>query len=277
MGRYVPRIVSPITGEEEAAPVQRALQLPADEANMSRWSVWWKRANLEQFVSFALIGGIAIIVSRSSPTRPCTSNPALPDSSGFDFIALEGQVLDEKVGTWFGTLFLAVGAISLFAAALGIVDYVGRLLADIIYMGYTRDRSGWSESQIYFAIVWAMVVFGCGILLFGFDQPLVLITISTVLGGAIMVVYTCLLMVTNRRYLPAPIALRGTGSACSSSPCCCWARRRRSSPSTSSGTCFDPRLRRPPAHRPRAVGGPRRARLPHRGRLIARYHQGCTP
>ena len=27
-------------------------------------------------------------------------------------------------------------------------------------------------------------------------------TISTVLGGAIMVVYTCLLLVTNRRYLP---------------------------------------------------------------------------
>jgi hypothetical protein len=30
-----------------------------------------------------------------------------------------------------------------------------------------------------------------------------------VLGGAIMFVYTCLLMVTNRRYLPAAIALRG--------------------------------------------------------------------
>ena len=43
----------------------------------------------------------------------------------------------------------------------------------------------------------------------GFDQPLVLITISTVLGGAIMFVYTCLLLVTNRRYLPAAVQLRG--------------------------------------------------------------------
>jgi hypothetical protein len=42
-----------------------------------------------------------------------------------------------------------------------------------------------------------------------FDQPLVLLTISTVLGGAIMLVYTCLLLVTNRRYLSGPVALSG--------------------------------------------------------------------
>ena len=54
-----------------------------------------------------------------------------------------------------------------------------------------------------------MIVVGSAILLFGFDQPLVLITISTVLGGAIMFVYTCLLMITNRRFLPDAIQLRG--------------------------------------------------------------------
>jgi hypothetical protein len=52
-------------------------------------------------------------------------------------------------------------------------------------------------------------VVGSGILLSGFDQPLVLVTISTVMGGAIMFVYTCLLLVTNRRYLPEAIRLRG--------------------------------------------------------------------
>ena len=136
-------------------------------------------------------------------------HPDLPDASGFDFIALEGDVLDATVGTWFGTLFLAVGAVSLFAAALGIVDYVSRLVADVIHVGYTRDRGTISESRLYFTVVWSMVIFGSAILLLGFDQPLVLITISTVLGGAIMFVYTCLLLVTNRRYLPEAIQLRG--------------------------------------------------------------------
>jgi hypothetical protein len=209
MGRYLPRIVSPITGEEEAAPSSERFSFPVDDPNMSRWRVWWRRANLEQFVTFACVGGIAIIALSLVAYSTVFQNPALPDSSGFDFIALEGQVLDDTVGTWFGTLFLGVGAVSLFAAALGIVDYVGRLVADVIYVSYTRDRGSWSESRIYFAIVWCLIVFGCGILLLGFDQPLVLVTISTVLGGAIMVVYTCLLLVTNRRYLPEPIQLRG--------------------------------------------------------------------
>ena len=47
-----------------------------------------------------------------------------------------------------------------------------------------------------------MVVFGAAILLAGFDQPLVLVTISTVLGGVIMTIYSILLVITNRRYLP---------------------------------------------------------------------------
>ena len=52
--RYVPRIVSPITGQEEAAPVGPAPRsFPHDERNLGRWRLWWKRANIEQFVSFA--------------------------------------------------------------------------------------------------------------------------------------------------------------------------------------------------------------------------------
>ena len=49
MGRYAPRIVSPITGEEEAALSGQRYPFPQDEQNMARWRVWWRRANLEQF------------------------------------------------------------------------------------------------------------------------------------------------------------------------------------------------------------------------------------
>ncbi len=136
-------------------------------------------------------------------------NPDLPDESGFDFIALEASVLDDRVGDWFGTMFLAIGAVSLFAAALGIIDYVSRLVADVLRVGYVSESRRWTESRLYFAVVWLMIVFGCAILLAGFDQPLVLVTISTVLGGFIMFVYSCLLVVTNRRYLPDELKLRG--------------------------------------------------------------------
>jgi hypothetical protein len=209
MGKYAPRIVSPITGEEEAAPSGQLYAFPSDERNMSRWQDWWRRANLEQLVSFALLVILSIGVFSLVAYSTVFGNPDLPDESGFDFISLEATQLDARVGDWFGTLFLAVGMVSLFAAALGIVDYVSRLVADVVRVGYTEGSQRWTESRIYFGVVWAMVLVGSSILLLGFDQPLALVTISTVLGGFIMFVYSCLLVITNRRYLPPELKLRG--------------------------------------------------------------------
>ena len=156
-----------------------------------------------------MIATLSIIVFSLIAYSTVFGNPALPDESGFDFISLEADELDARVGDWFGTMFLAIGTISLFAAALGIVDYVSRLVADVVRVGYTGGSARWTESRIYFTVVWVMVVFGSTILLAGFDQPLVLVTISTVLGGLIMFVYSCLLVITNRRYLPEELKLRG--------------------------------------------------------------------
>ncbi len=209
MGSYAPRIVSPITGEEEALPSGQCYRFPDDEENMSRWREWWRRANLEQFLSFAVVAILSIGVFSLVAYSTVFGHPDLPDESGFDFISLEATQLDAQVGEWFGTLFLAIGTVSLFAAAIGIVDYVSRLVADVVRVGYTEGSERWTESRVYFAVVWTMVLVGSGILLLGFDQPLVLVTISTVLGGFIMFVYSGLLMVTNRRYLPDELKLRG--------------------------------------------------------------------
>ena len=209
MGRYAPRITSPITGEEEAAPTGQCYRFPDDEQNRSRWREWWRKANLEQFFSFAVIAAVSIVVFSLIAYSTVYGNPDLPDESGFDFISLEADVLDDRVGNWFGTMFLVIGAVSLFAAAIGIVDYVSRLVADVIRVSYTSDSARWTESRIYFTVVWAMVLFGVTILALGFDQPLVLVTISTVLGGVIMFIYSILLVITNRRYLPEAQKLRG--------------------------------------------------------------------
>ena len=193
--------------------------------------MWWQRANLEQFLSFAVIAALSIIVFSLIAYSTVYGNPALPEASGFDFISLEADALDAQVGNWFGTMFLAIGTVSLFAAALGIVDYVSRLVADVVRVELHEDSRRWTESRLYFTVVWTMVVFGTAILLAGFDQPLVLVTISTVLGGVIMVVYSCLLVVTNRRYLPA-------GAQAPRLP----ARDHRAAPSCCSGVLGDRRI-----------------------------------
>jgi hypothetical protein len=208
MGRYAPRIVSPITGEEEAAPSGRGYVFRPTEQNLSRWRDWWRKANIEQFVSFFCIGAVTIVVF-SLVARTTVFGQQQVTEGNFDFIRLEGNALRDIVGPWFGTLFWAIGAISLFAAALGIIDYVSRLVADVLRVGYLRDSARWTESRLYFAVVWGMIAFGIAVLLAGFDQPLTLVVLAAALSGMVMFIYSGLLVLINRRFMPEPLKVRG--------------------------------------------------------------------
>jgi hypothetical protein len=205
MGRYAPRIVSPITGEEEAAPATGVTFEP-NERNLRRWNRWWSAANKEQFLSFFVIGTLTIIVF-SMVAYSTVFGRDLGEE--LDFIQGEGNALKETVGSWFGTLFWGIGALALFAASIGIADYVSRLVADVLKVGYVPDSKRWSESRIYSIVVWGIALFGITILLAGLDQPLVLTVLAASLSGVVMFIYSGLLIALNRRYLPHQIKIRG--------------------------------------------------------------------
>jgi hypothetical protein len=208
MGRYAPRIISPISGEEEAGPSGQGYAFRPDSSNLERWRDWWRKANIEQFVSFFVIGAITITVF-SLVARSTVYGVDGIDEAGFDFILLEGEALKAAVAPWFGTLFWLIGAVSLFGAAIGIVDYVSRLCADVLHVGYLRQSSRWTESKLYLAFVWGLIAFGCAVLLAGFDQPLTLVVLAAALSGVVMFIYSMLLIAINRRFLPAPLKIRG--------------------------------------------------------------------
>jgi hypothetical protein len=199
MGKYVPRIASPVTGKPEAAPSTGFIFEPTDE-HLSRWRSWWRFANREQLYTFVLITFISILFTSLLAYATVYGREDLPKDIGF--LQIEGEVLKETVGAWFGTLFWIIGAFSLFAAALGIVDYTSRLTADVIKTSYARKAK---ESTVYFAVVWSLVLVGCVIVLAGFAQPLVLLVISACVGGVMMFLYSGLLILLNRRVLPGPI------------------------------------------------------------------------
>ena len=201
MGQYVPRIVSPVTGQPEAAPSTGFIFEPTEE-NLGRWRRWWRFANREQLYTFVLITFISIVFMSLLAYSTVFGRPDLPDDIGF--IRVEGEQLAATVGGWFGAFFWFIGAFSLFAAALGIVDYTSRLAADVIKTSYLRQAK---ESTIYFLLVWGLVLIGCVILLVGFDQPIVLLVISAVVGGTMMAIYSALLIVLNRRVLPQQIRM----------------------------------------------------------------------
>jgi hypothetical protein len=203
MGAYVPRLVSPITGQPEAAP-STGYAFEPTPANMSRWRGWWKFANLEQLFTFVLITFLTILFTSLLAYSTVFGREGL--ANNISFIKTEGEVLAERVGSWFKFFFWIIGSFSLFAAALGIVDYTSRLAADVLKTSYARNAS---ESKIYAGLVWGLVAVGILVLLVGFDQPIVLLVIAAVVGGFMMFIYSGLLILINRRTLPAAIRVRG--------------------------------------------------------------------
>ncbi len=199
MGAYVPRIVSPVTGKPEAAPSTGFVFEPTPE-NLNRWQRWWRFANIEQLMTFVLITFVTILFTSLLAYSTVFGQEGL--ASDISFLKAEGDVLNSRVGGWFGTFFWVIGALSLFAAALGIVDYTSRLGADVLKTAYLQ---GANESKIYFALVWGLVTIGIVVLLSGLAQPLVLLVISAVTGGLMMFVYSALLLLVNRRVLPKEI------------------------------------------------------------------------
>jgi hypothetical protein len=203
MGAYVPRLVSPVTGQPEAAPSTGYAFEPTPD-NLRRWRGWWKFANIEQLTTFVLITFVTILFTSLLAYSTVFGLDGLENSIGF--LEVEGQVLADRVGSWFEYLFWAIGAFSLFAASLGIVDYTSRLAADVVKTSYARNAN---ESKVYAGLVWGLVLIGVVVLLSGFSQPIVLLVISAVVGGFMMFIYSALLILINRRILPEPIRIRG--------------------------------------------------------------------
>jgi hypothetical protein len=205
MGQYVPRLVSPITGDEIAAPTVKSFIFETTPANMARWRRWWNFANLEQLLSFVLVTVVTICLTSMLAHSTLFGQPGLPNSVAF--LQIEAQRLEATIGQWFGVLFLAIGAFSLFGSAMGIIDYTSRLAADILKTTY-MPTSPITENRLYVWLVWGMVTLGCTIIGFRLAQPLALLIISASVGGTMMFLYSMLLIALNRKHLPDPLKVR---------------------------------------------------------------------
>ena len=204
MGARIPRIVSPFTGEEEAA-VGTGYFFPQDEQNLRRWKGWWRLANQEQFWMFLVIGGLSIILLSMLTYATIGTGT---DATDFDFIRLQGEALQDIVAPWFGQFFWITGVVVLLSTNIGVLDHMGRITADVLKVDFLRDNDRWTESRIYFVVIWAEIAFGAFALLVIQDQPIVLLVISSSINGGVMFIYSMLLIALNWRRLPDTIKLR---------------------------------------------------------------------
>ncbi|GAA5137921.1 Nramp family divalent metal transporter [Pseudonocardia adelaidensis] len=205
MGIRIPNIVSPITGEEVAAP-SLGYMTPSTPENERRWRRWWAIANQEQLITFWFIGALLLVALQVLVVSMLGVNTSL--GTGLGFIHAEGRELARIVAPWFGIAFYVAGFLILLSTNIGVVDWVSRLTADSLKVTFLRDSGFWSESKIYITVVWLLIIAGSGIIWTGI-KPVALLVISATGGGFVMAIYSVLLILLNRKALPDFARLKG--------------------------------------------------------------------
>jgi hypothetical protein len=205
MGIHIPNIVSPITGEEVAAPSLGYVP-PDTEENRRRWREWWKVANQEHLITFWGIGALLLV----SLCVLVFSSIGVQENIGTDLAFVEdwGTAMGERIAPWFAQFFFIAGFVMLLSTNIGIMDYVARLTGDTLKVTLLRDSEFWSESKIYATVVWIMAI-GGSLLIWTGIEPIILLVMSAAGGFYVMAAYSTLLNFLNRRHLPEYAKLKG--------------------------------------------------------------------
>lgn len=216
MGRYIGRITSPLTGQEEAA-ADVGFHFRHTPENMNRWRQWWRAANFEHFWSFFMTCVVCLcLMSLISYSLFYDSSGALKGQAtgtGFSFVWSQAALIENGFsgGTLLKFGFLVMGVAILSTTALGVLDAIARISCDIVKVNYLRDNPTWSLSKLYFAFLWGEIGLGVAILLIpGFDQPLFLLQTSAAMNGGVMLIYSLLLLYMNNKILSRKLSMSAT-------------------------------------------------------------------
>lgn len=216
MGKYIGRITSPITGQQEAVS-EVGYHFKHTPENQERWKQWWRAANIEHFFSFFLTClACLVLLSLISYSLFYEANGQLREGmdkfgEGLNFIWGQAMLLEAKLGNTFKLLFLLMGVAILLTTELGVLDATARISADILKVNYLRENEHWSLSKLYYFFLWGEILLGSAILLYGsinphFSQPLFLIKTSAAMNGGVMFLYSMILLYMNSKILSRSIS-----------------------------------------------------------------------
>lgn len=208
MGKYVGRIINPITGKVEAVSFKGYHFSPSEE-HLSRWRAWMKFVRIDQGVIFWFLGLITLLLLSMNAYVTLVPKGLVPE--GLNVAVVQAHIFGTQWGAWGFNLFLIMAFLMLFSVMWTVIDAFTRIVSDILYVnshtGPFVKHLGWlrgiSIHALYYGLIIAIVVISA--LLLPWQQPLPLLTVSAVLGGFTMAIYTPLLIYLNNFHLPRPL------------------------------------------------------------------------
>ncbi|HBM45484.1 MAG: hypothetical protein UT05_C0009G0043 [Parcubacteria group bacterium GW2011_GWF2_38_76] len=205
MGKYAGRITNPISGKIESVSVS-GFSFPINKQSISDWKKWMNFVRIDQGLIFWFLGLITLVLLSLNAFVVLTPKGLIPE--GINVAIVQAHIFGEGWGVIGYNSFLIMAFLMLFSVMWTIVDAFTRIITDILYVNsnsgpfekYLSFFKNVPESYLYYSLV--VVILSSNAILMTFDQPLVLLTISAVLGGIAMAIYVPVLIFLNNFKLP---------------------------------------------------------------------------
>ena len=208
MGAYVGRITNPITGKAEAVATNGYTFKPTKK-NMENWKGWMNFIRIDQGLIFTGLGFITLFLLSMNAYAILVPKGLVPE--GTDVAVVQAHIFGEQWGAFGFNLFLIMAFLMLFSVMWTVIDALTRMVSDMLYtnshqgplQNVLRFCKSCSIGKLYYIAIVAICLIGAALL--PLKQPLTLLTISAVLGGLTMAIYTPMLIYLNNFRLPKEI------------------------------------------------------------------------
>lgn len=204
MNAYAGRIENPITGKHEVVSAS-GYTFEQSSEQLRRWRGWMRYARIDQGVIFWFLGLVTLVLLGLNAYAVLRPIGIIPE--GLQVAVTQSAIFSQTWGVIGEKVYLVMALLMLFSVMWAVIDALTRMVSDIVFtnvhMGPFQKRLAWlrniSLHHLYYILVVTVVVIGA--LLLPLKQPLVWLTISAVLGGLTMAIYTPLLLYMNNTSL----------------------------------------------------------------------------
>ncbi|NQV88069.1 MAG: Nramp family divalent metal transporter [Parcubacteria group bacterium] len=205
MALYSPKIVNPITGKQ-VADYELGETFEPTEENLSRWRGWMRYVQIDQQIAFLILGILTLLMLGINAFVVLGPLGVIPE--GIQVASVQAEIFGGAWGIIGEKIFLLMTFLMLFSVTWTVLDALSRILTDTLAIHSKHGKwqkvfgllKNYSASTLYYSIF--VIVVLIGMVLVPLREPLVLLTISGVLGGFTMALYTPLLLWINNSFLP---------------------------------------------------------------------------
>lgn len=197
MGKFAGKITSLFSPGKKKMEIEGQVFTHSEE-NLGLWKRWWKIVSTEHFIIFWFLGLVTIILM-SVLAKSLVFGEA--STTGINFLYQQSSILSSKIGNIFGIGFLVTASLMLFSTQIGVLESTSRIVSENFLLLSHKPGKIVNPSLAFYVVLWLQIILGIIVLLLGFDEPRLLLTLSAVLNAVAMMVAFPLVFLLNRKSL----------------------------------------------------------------------------